>query len=143
MVADVDKVIYSQLQNLPFEQVALLYGRQHAAYLDHVDALYKALMNAHTLVSAWCGGRLVGIGNAVCDGHVFVYFPHLLVDSAHRRCGIGSEILRRLLANYRDGQQQVAVVGSDWVPFYERCGFYQSGAEQVLRRGHAGPVTPG
>jgi hypothetical protein len=36
-------------------------------------------MGSHSLVTAWDDDRLVGLGNAISDGHLVVYYPHLLV----------------------------------------------------------------
>ena len=41
--------------------------------------LQKALAASHSLVTAWDGPKLVGLGNAITDGYLVVYYPHLLV----------------------------------------------------------------
>ena len=46
------------------------------------------MRGSHSVVTAWVEDRLVGLGNTLSDGHLVVYYPHLLVhpDSA----GVGS-----------------------------------------------------
>ena len=64
--------------------------------------MLAALRNAHCLVTARVAGNLAGIGNAISDGHLVVYFPHLLVHPAYQRQGIGRQMMQALLARYQD-----------------------------------------
>ena len=41
--------------------------------------LLAALRGSHALVTARITSELVGIGNAISDGHLFVYFAHMHV----------------------------------------------------------------
>lgn len=52
-----------------------LYKTNGWSSVEKPDLLYQALMNSHTLVSAWAGEQLVGIGNAISDGYLVVYYP--------------------------------------------------------------------
>lgn len=36
-----------------------------------------ALRDSHSLAIARIGGNLVGLGNAISDGHLVAYYPHL------------------------------------------------------------------
>ena len=70
---------------------------------------------------------MVGIGNAISDGHLVVYYPHLLVHPDFTRRGIGSGIMKRLSEPYTEFHQQMLTADADAVSFYERCGFTCAG----------------
>jgi hypothetical protein len=75
------------------------------------------------VVSAWDGERLVGLGNAITDGGLVVYYPHLLVHPDYQRRGIGREIMRQLMARYDGYHQHAILADGEAVPFYRECGF--------------------
>ena len=78
------------------KDILSLYEANQWSSAQKPDALYNALMNSDTLVSAWDGNTLVGIGNAITDGYLVVYYPHLLVLPDYHGKGIGGQILRQL-----------------------------------------------
>jgi GNAT superfamily N-acetyltransferase len=91
------------------------------------ELLLKALIASHSLVTAWAGPRLVGLGNAISDGHLVVYYPHLLVDPEDQRRGIGMELMRRLLARYHGFHHHVLLADARAAEFYAKCGFVRAG----------------
>jgi GNAT superfamily N-acetyltransferase len=96
------------------------------------DQLMAALSGSHALVTAWQGQRLVGLGNALSDGHLVVYFPHLLVHADLHRRGIGGAILRCLVARYQGFHQQVLIADPGTGSFYERAGFRRAGSTEAM-----------
>ena len=96
-----DQVVLSEQRDLPFDAVVALY-KGNAWSSAEFAKLYAALRDSHTLISAWVGDKLVGIGIATTsDGHLVVYYPHLLVLPEFQGCGVGGAILERLKARYR------------------------------------------
>ena len=91
------------------------------------DQLLAALRSSHTVVHARVGDRMVGIGNAISDGHLVVFYPHLLVHPDFERRGIGSGIMKRLSQRYTGYHQQMLTADADAAIFYERCGFTRAG----------------
>ena len=67
--------------NGPFEEteVVVLYSTNNWSSAHKPDKLIPALRHSDTLVTARVDGKLVGIGNAISDGYLVVYYPHLLV----------------------------------------------------------------
>ena len=57
-------------------------------------------------MTAWDEALLVGLGSAISDGHLVVYFPHLLVRPEYQRSGIGTELMARMMNRYRGFHQQ-------------------------------------
>lgn len=114
-------------KRLDQEQILALYKINHWSAADKPRALMNALFNSHTLVTAWDGARLVGLGNAISDGHLVVYYPHLLVHPEYQGKGIGKMIIERLKTRYEGFHQQVLVADGKAVAFYEKCGFERAG----------------
>jgi GNAT superfamily N-acetyltransferase len=77
-----------------------LYRANAWSSAEKGEALREAMRGSHCVVTAWAEDRLVGLGNTLSDGHLVVYYPHLLVHPDFRRRGIGAEILRRLRRRY-------------------------------------------
>lgn len=60
-------------------EVIALYRASRWSSAEKPDQLLASLRNSHSLVTARSEGALIGLGNAISDGHLVVYFPHLLV----------------------------------------------------------------
>ena len=94
--------------------------------------LMAALRNSHTLVTARVNGSLVGLGNAISDGHLVVYYPHLLVLPQHHGKGIGHKMLKALQAKYENYHQQMLVADGRAIEFYKSLGFVRAGATEPM-----------
>jgi len=70
---------YSNRRTLQLESVLALYRANGWSSAEKPQLLRQALLASHSLVTAWAGRKLVGLGNAISDGHLVVYYPHLLV----------------------------------------------------------------
>src|SRR5258708_993130 len=96
------------------------------------DLLRKALLASHSLITAWDGSRLVGLGNAISDGYLVVYYPHMLVLPDYQGRGIGSELMRRLMARYQGFHQHMLVADGRALDFYRKCGFERAGKTESM-----------
>lgn len=76
---------------------------------------------SQAIVLARDGERLVGNARLLSDGVCNAYLVDVWTASTHRRQGIGSELVRRLLATVPG--QHVALFTEDARAFYERLGF--------------------
>ena len=100
---------YSETRELPIDGVVDLYRANGWSAAEKPDQLHQALVASHSLISAWDDARLVGLGNAISDGHLVVYYPHLIVHPEYQGRGVGSEIMRRLMRRYNGFHQQMLV----------------------------------
>lgn len=114
------------------EEVMALYEANGWSSAKKPKTLMAALRNAHSLATARLEGRLVGLGNAISDGHLVVYYPHLLVHPAYQRQGIGKAIVKRLQERYRDFHQQMLTADRDAIEFYEKLGFVRAGKTEPM-----------
>jgi GNAT superfamily N-acetyltransferase len=117
---------------LPEAQVIALYAANDWSSAKKPAQLLAALRGSHSVVSAWDDGVLVGLGNAISDGHLVVYYPHLLVLPSHQGTGIGARILARLKERYARFHQHILVSDSRTIGFYSKCGFEPAGATQSM-----------
>ncbi|WP_257226088.1 GNAT family N-acetyltransferase [Acinetobacter sp. YH16038] len=91
-----------------FEVLQLYLVNQWSA-AEKPQLLLKALQHSYSLVTARINGRLVGLGNAISDGYLVVYFPHLLVHPEVQRQGIGRLIMQEMLQRYSGFHQKILV----------------------------------
>jgi GNAT superfamily N-acetyltransferase len=128
----INTIEYRETGDVPHEQVLALYRGNEWSCAQKPEALHKALLASHSLVTAWDGTKLVGLGNAISDGHLVVYYPHLLVLPEYQRRGIGTEIMRRLMQHYRGFHQQMLIADGRAVDFYRKCGFERAGKTEPM-----------
>lgn len=114
------------------EDILAIYKANYWSSAHKPDALYKALLNSHTLVTAWDHGCLVGLGNALSDGYLVVYYPHLIVHPDYHGKGVGTMILNKLKEKYNGFHQQILVADGKAVDFYAKNGFEPAGQTQSM-----------
>jgi predicted N-acetyltransferase YhbS len=118
-----EEVEYREGVELPREQVIYLYSQCKWSSAKKPDALLFALSNSETVISAWHQNVLIGLGNAISDKALTVYYPHLLVLPSYQNMGIGREIMKRLQAPYVNFHQQILLAINYAAPFYEKLDF--------------------
>jgi GNAT superfamily N-acetyltransferase len=123
---------YSDDKKPSLSEVIDLYRSVGWSSADKPDALHKGLVASHSLVTAWDGEVLAGLGNAISDGHLVVYFPHLVVRPAYQGRGIGTGLMTRLMARYRGFHQQALLADGRAIEFYKKLGFKRAGATEPL-----------
>jgi GNAT superfamily N-acetyltransferase len=125
--SEMQAIDYRSTRDIPLGDVLSLYKANGWSAADKPGQLHKALINSETLISAWDGKTLVGLGNAISDGHLVVYYPHLLVLPAYQGRGVGRGIMSRLKQRYQGFHQHMLVAEATAVEFYERMGFVRAG----------------
>lgn len=97
------------------------------AYTDNPEALRKGFANSLLTLAAYQDGELIGICRAVGDGETIVFVQDLLVLPAYRRQGVGSALLRAVLARYAH-VRQIELAADDTAQtaaFYRSAGFQE------------------
>ncbi|MCU0614628.1 MAG: GNAT family N-acetyltransferase [Desulfobacterales bacterium] len=117
---------YRNDKDIEEKQVLGLYIALGWSSAGKPEKLTEALRNSHTLISAWDGNLLVGLGNSLSDGHLVAYYPHLLVLPEYQGKGIGRGIVSRLKERYKDFHQQILVADGKAIDFYKNCGFEEA-----------------
>ncbi len=127
-----DTISYSETADLPLASVVALYRANDWSAAEKPELLHKALLASHSLITAWENNTLVGLGNAISDGYLVVYYPHLLVLPEYQRHGIGTEIMRRLIARYQGFHQHMLVADGRALEFYRKFGFERAGKTEPM-----------
>lgn len=123
---------YSDTRELALESILPLYSANEWSSAQKPKLLHKALLASHSLFTAWNGRRLVGLCNAISDGYLVVYYPHLLVLPEYQGQGIGTELVRRLMARYAGFHQHMLVADGRALDFYRKCGFERAGKTEPM-----------
>lgn len=114
------------------DEVIALYRANDWSSADKPEQLLAALRNSHSLVTARVDGRLVGLGNAISDGHLVVYYPHLLVHPEFQGQGVGRQMMDALQQRYAGLHMQMLTADGRAISFYENLGFSRAGQTQPM-----------
>lgn len=114
------------------EEVLAIYKANQWSSADKPEQLLAALGGSHSLVTARISGRLVGIGNAISDGHLVVYYPHMLVHPEYQRKGIGRRMMEAMQSRYSSFHQQMLTADGDAIAFYKALGFVRAGKTEPM-----------
>ena len=109
-------------------------------YTQRPEMLRRAFAGSLCTLCAYDGGRIAGLVRAVGDGASVFYVQDLLVLPEYQRRGLGSRLLRELLARYPDVYQTVLLTDDtpEHAAFYEHAGFtnaakYGCGAYLIVK----------
>lgn len=100
----------------------------HLRLLDRSDAVVLAVDDAT--------GRVVGFVTAISDGVLSAYIPLLEVLPEYQRRGIGSELMRRMLARLRALYMVDLLCDPQLQPFYRRFGMLPASAMALRDYAH-------
>ena len=121
-----------ETKEIELNDITSLYKANNWSSANKPELLYQALMNSHTLITAWEGDKLVGLGNAISDGHLVVYYPHLLVHPDYQGQGIGKMIFTRIQKKYVDFHMQILVADGKAIDSYKKMGFERAGNTEPM-----------
>ena len=113
-------------------EVIALYRANEWSSANNPERLIPALRNSHTLVTARIGSQIVGLGNAISDGYLVVYYPHLLVHPDYQGKGIGRKVMAALQKVYGEFHQQILVADGEAIEFYKAIGFQRAGETEPM-----------
>ena len=114
------------------DEVIDLYKKNGWSSAEKPEKLIPALKNSDALVTARISGKLVGIGNAISDGSLVVYYPHLLVHPDYQGKGVGRAIVALLKQKYLSFHQQMLTADIDAIGFYKALGFERAGKTEPM-----------
>ena len=121
------QVEISMQDQIDTTEVLEIYQANAWSSAEKPNELLAALRNSHSLVTARVAGKLVGLGNAISDGHLVVYFPHMLVHPRAQGQGIGRQMMAALLQRYAGFHQQMLTADGQAIAFYQAQGFVRAG----------------
>jgi len=126
------KIIISETRDIKIEEIIELYKVNKWSSAERPNELYNALLNSHSLITAWDGDKLIGLGNSISDGYLVVYYPHLLVHPNYQGKGIGQMIMEKMQEKYKDFHMQMLTADGKAIGFYNKVGFVKAGKTQPM-----------
>ena len=126
------QVAISLNDSINANEVVDLYKANAWSSAEKPNELLAALRNSHSLVTARMSARLVGIGNAISDGHLVVYFPHMLVHPEFQGRGIGRSMMTAILERYSGFHQKMLTADGGAIEFYRSLGFVRAGRTEPM-----------
>ncbi len=121
-----------ETKELAQAEIIALYESVDWSSAKKPHKLYQALLHSHSLLTAWDGDRLIGLGNAISDGFLVVYYAHLVVHPDYQGKGVGRMIVERFQEKYGDFHQQILVADGGSIQFYQKCGFERAGQTEPM-----------
>ncbi|MEN5057613.1 GNAT family N-acetyltransferase [Sphingobacterium kitahiroshimense] len=118
-------ITLSECKNIEPKEIINLYRANEWSSADK-------LCNSHSLITAWYNERLVGLGNAISDGHLVEYSPHLLVHPDYQGKGIGKMIMYKMQEKYSSFHMQMLTADGDATEFYKKMGFLRAGQTEPM-----------
>lgn len=109
-----------------------LYEANNVSSVEIPTELILALKNSHTLIQAFHKEQLIGLGNAISDGYLVVYYPHLVVHPDFQGEGIGQKIMTEMTNIYEGFYQQIVLADKRATDFYKKCGFEKAGNTESM-----------
>ncbi len=126
------EVEIKETREIPEDQLLEIYRLNKWSSAEKPELLYKALINSHTLISAWTNGKIVEIANAISDGYLVVYYPHTLVHPDYQGKGIGRKMMEAMRRKYGHYHQQMLTADGKAIEFYKKCGFEKAGKTESM-----------
>ena len=117
---------YRDSKDFSIDDVLTLYRANDWSSAGKPDLLYQGLLNSDSIITAWQGDRMLGLANAILDGFLVVYYPHIVVHPDFQRQGIGREMMIQLMRRYEGFHQHSILADKDAVGFFQQCGFQRS-----------------
>ncbi|MEL4402242.1 MULTISPECIES: GNAT family N-acetyltransferase [Gammaproteobacteria] len=119
-------------KGLEQDEVVSLYQANGWSSAEVPEKLIPALNNSDSLVTARLDGVLVGVGNAISDGFLVVYYPHMLVHPDFHGQGIGRKMMELMQTKYGSFHQQMLTADGEAVDFYKSLGFERAGKTEPM-----------
>ena len=116
---------------IPSPDLETLYSDNGwSLYTRDMPTLVQAFRQSLYVLSVWKDEELIGLIRLVGDGLTIIYVLDILILTNYQGQGIGTELMDRALAKFRDVRQKVLLTGEDPKQhrFYTRAGFKPVGA---------------
>lgn len=126
------QVDISLLDSIDTDEVLRLYQANKWSSAEKPFQLMAALRGSHSLVTARVSHELVGLGNAISDGHLVVYFPHMLVLPKFQGNGVGGKMMQAFLEKYSGFHQLMLTADGKATEFYKAMGFERAGETEPM-----------
>ncbi|WP_412480576.1 GNAT family N-acetyltransferase [Azonexus sp. IMCC34839] len=101
--------------------------------VDRPDRFAEMLKHANLTISAWHGGRLVGIARSLSDFAYVAYLADLAVDAEYQRQGIGKQLIRETQRRVWPESMIILMAAPKANDYYPKLGFENNPRGWILR----------
>ena len=117
-------ITYTEEKSFTPQQVAELFLSVRWVVGKYPDRLHKALMNSSRVISAWDGGRLIGLIRVMDDSELVCFINYVLVHPDYHGQGIAGHVREMVKDAYKSYLYINVMIGeSKNATFYEKHGF--------------------
>lgn len=102
--------------------------------VEDLPRITKMLENANLIITAWDGGKLVGLSRSLTDFSYVCYLADLAVAKAYQRKGIGQELIRRTQEYLGDEVMILLLAAPSARDYYGHIGFTRNDDAWFLPR---------
>jgi ribosomal protein S18 acetylase RimI-like enzyme len=117
---------------IPEKQVKELFAA--LGWTEFDGLLPDLLLNSTYVVSAWDGARLVGMARVVSDRVYISTLQQVGVHPDYQQQGLGSELVRRCMAQFAHTQFLLTYDDRSQIAFYARFGFTETANAMIRPR---------
>jgi ribosomal protein S18 acetylase RimI-like enzyme len=118
--------IFCTYKEANFVEVIKLYENTGwTNYTNEPEILKNAISNSLFTLTAWKNDEMVGFIRAVGDGLTILYLQDIIVKDTFQCQGIGSELIKQTLENYKNVRQILLItdIEDKTISFYSKNGF--------------------
>jgi predicted N-acetyltransferase YhbS len=101
--------------------------------VNRPDLFAGMLENASLTVTAWDGGRLIGIARCLTDFTYVAYLSDLAVDTGYQNKGIGRQLVAETRARLKPECMIVLLAAPEANDYYPKVGFEHHPRAWVLK----------
>ena len=106
-------ITFSTQKNFDADQLYALYNSVGwTAYTKDISSLQAGMTNSDLVISAWMDSKLIGLVRALTDGQTIAYIQDILVRPEYHKQGLGSQLMRQILAMLEGIRQIVLMTDS-------------------------------
>lgn len=117
-------ITYTYEKNFTKEQVQELFLSVNWLSGEYPVRLHKALIRSSTVLTAWDGGKLIGLVRALDDSELTAYIHYVLVNPAYHGRGIAGTMIEMIKEKYKDYMYiELMPEESKNAVFYQKHGF--------------------
>jgi len=116
-------IVYKDIKDFHPKELQDLFLSVGWSSGHYPEKLVVAMKNSGSVFTVWERDKLIGLINALDDGVMTAYVHYLLVNPEYQGKGIGKELIRLVLENYKDYLRIVLIAYDKEVKFYQNCGF--------------------
>lgn len=101
---------------------------------EDLPRLAKMIEGADLVITAWDGGKMVGLARALTDYAYCCYLSDLAVDADYKQSGIGKKLIEEVRARIGDECSLVLLSAPSATDYYPKVGFERTDKAFVIAR---------